>query len=44
MYLRICPLRHPPGTQIRALAFLIMVNDLVVENYANILYKIPARF
>ena len=28
----ICPLRRPPGNQIRALAFFIMINDHVVES------------
>ena len=28
----ISPFRRPPGNEIRALAFLIMINDLVVEN------------
>ena len=29
----ISPLRYPPGNQIRALVvFMIMINDLVVEN------------
>ena len=33
IWLAISPLRHPPGNQIRALVvFMIMINDLVVEN------------
>ena len=32
------PLRRPPGNQIRALAFLIMINDLVVEKVGLLKY------